>query len=91
MGIYNLGGNKMEDKNKKGGKGKVVAIVAIVFVVVGLIVFFVMGAIKRSQGGPGQGPGQGPGKRPPKEGGSIESTYDEAESNILDDALYIAA
>ena len=76
----------MEDKNKKGGKGKVIAIVAIIFVVIGLVIFFVMGAIKRSQGGPGQGPGQRPEKpqRP-----LVESGYEGA--NILDEAEYIAA
>ncbi len=81
----------MDDKNKKGGKGKVIAIVAIIIVVLGLVIFFVMGAIKRSQGGPGQGPGQGPGKRPPKDGGSIENIYEETANNVLDDMIYIAA
>ena len=73
-------------EKKKDGKGKVVAIVAIIIVVLGLVAFFVMGAIKRSHerpGGPGQGPGMGPGR---KDGGAIESVYDVAAEDF-----YIAA
>ena len=75
-----------EREEKKGGKGKIIAIVAIIVVVLGLVAFFVMGAIKRSHerpGGPGQGPGMGPGK---KDGGAIESVYDVAAEDF-----YIAA
>ena len=77
------------EKKDKGGKGKVAAIVAIIIVVLGLVVFFVMGAIKRSHerpGGPGQGgPGMGPGPGG-REGGAIESVYDVAAEDF-----YIAA
>lgn len=81
--------DKEKKEKKKGGKGKVVAIVAIIIVVLGLVAFFVMGAIKKSHerpGGPGQGgPGMGPGPGG-REGGSIESVYDVAAEDF-----YIAA
>ena len=46
----------MDDKNNKGSKGKLAAIIIAIIIVGGLILFFVMGAIKKSQGGPGQRP-----------------------------------
>ena len=72
----------MSDENKKkGGKGKVIAIVCVIIVLAGLAVFFIMGAVKRSKEG-------GPGQRPPrKEKGQIEMVVETAEA----EDFYIAA
>ena len=75
----------MSDENKKkGGKGKVIAIVCVIIVLAGLAVFFIMGAVKRSKEGPGQG---GPGKRPPRDSGQIEMVVETADAGDF----YIAA
>ena len=74
--------------NKGAGKGKVIAIVAVCVLVLGLIIFFVMGAVKKSKEGPG-GPGGKP-QRPPREGGSIENIVDYAFGDIAEE-YYIAA
>lgn len=67
------------------GSGKVVAIVIVAVLVLGLIVFFVMGAIKKSKGGPGGlgGPGQGPGG--PGQGPNIIDSYNYSDADILSD------
>ena len=71
----------MSDENKKkGGKGKVIAIVCVIIVLAGLAVFFIMGAVKRSKEG-------GPGQRPPREGSQIETVVETAEA----EDFYIAA
>jgi flagellar basal body-associated protein FliL len=81
----NMSEENREDKKKKSSTGKMIAIIAIILVIGGLVMFFVMGAIKKShEGGPGQGPGQGPGKR---DRGAIEIIYDQAEA----EDFYIAA
>lgn len=77
----------MEDNNKKSGKGKMIAIIAIIVVIGAVVLFFVMGAIKRSHEGPGQqGPGQGPGQRPGRDSGAITTVYEVAVEDY-----YIAA
>ena len=79
----------MEDNNNKGGKGKTIAKVIAVIIVIGLTIFLVMGAIRKTQGGPGGGPGGpgqgpgGPGQGPGREGGSI-TLYEEAAIDSID-------
>lgn len=93
---------RSKKKKKKLGTGAKVGIIVGILLIGALIVFFVMGAIRRSmmggqggpgqggpgQGGPGGGPGQGPGQD--DEGSSLILDEDYAKADI-EDLFYIEA